>query len=355
MQRNPDNAPLLRKSKARRAELLLLLAIFVVHFSLSLAQQPLVIKLGTLAPRGSSYHQVLLQMGEKWRKAPGGVSLTVYPDGAMGGEAETVRRIRVGQIQAGMLTVVGLTEIDPAVGALQYMPMMFRSLDEVEYVRRKLQPELEKGMLDKGFVVLFWGDAGWVRFFSKQPVIRPADLKKTKIWVWSGDTYAMAIYKHEGYQPVSLETADILPGIQQGMITTIPTAPFIALAGQFFVMAPHMLELNWTPLVGGVVISKKAWSEIAPATREIMRNAADEAGQQMRSQSRDENTKAVEAMKKRGLIVHPVTPDIELEWRRAAQAAYPMIRGSLVPAKTFDQVERLLAEYRAHPQPPTGL
>ena len=108
------------------------------------------IKLATLAPKGTSFHQILQSMGEKWRQSPGGgVALTIYTDGTMGGEADMVRRMRAGQIQAGMLSVGGLAEIEDSVRALQNMPMMFRSLDEVDYVRQKLQPMLEKKFLDK--------------------------------------------------------------------------------------------------------------------------------------------------------------------------------------------------------------
>ena len=65
------------------------------------------VRLGTLAPRGSSYANHLLALGEQWRPAPGGgVLLTVYPDGTMGTEADMVRRMRFGQLQAGMLTAM---------------------------------------------------------------------------------------------------------------------------------------------------------------------------------------------------------------------------------------------------------
>src|SRR5574342_428424 len=124
---------------------------------------PVKVRLGTIAPRGSSYAKHLLAMGEQWRQAPGGgVLLTIYPDGTMGSEADMVRRMRLGQLQAGMLTAVGLAEIEPAVAGLQNLPMMFRSLEEVDYIGEKLQPTLERRLADKGFVVLFWGDTGWV-------------------------------------------------------------------------------------------------------------------------------------------------------------------------------------------------
>lgn len=306
---------------------------------------PVRVRLATLAPKGTSLHQALIAMGEKWRRS--GVELTIYTDGTMGGEADTVRRIRVGQLQAGMLTVVGLSEIEHTVSALEDLPMMFRSLEEVDYIREKLTADIERRFLEKGFVVLFWSDVGWVRFFSKEPMIHPSDLKRMKVFTWAGFPIQVDIMKAAGYQPVSLETNDILTGLQTGLISAVPTIPLVALAGQFYGPAPHMLEINWAPLVGGMVVAKKTWDSIPPAAQEALRKAGQEAGEQIKQKARAESDQSVEAMKKRGLTVHHSTPELDAEWRKAAEDAYPKIRGALVPAEMFDRVQRLLQEYRA--------
>src|SRR5919197_699406 len=140
--------------------------------ALSAAEKGVRINLGTLAPRGSSYHHSLQAMAEKWRRAPGGgVRLVIYPDGTQGSENDMVRLMRVGTLHAGLLTAVGLTEIETSVAGLQSLPMMFRNFDEFEYVNDQLRPRLEKRLAEKGFVVLFWVDAGWVRYFSKEPML----------------------------------------------------------------------------------------------------------------------------------------------------------------------------------------
>ncbi len=312
-----------------------------------LAQAPVRIKLGTLAPRGTSPHQILQEMGERWSKASAGrVVLTIYPDGVMGGEAETVKRMRVGQLQAALLSVTGLSEIDKSASALQTMPLAFRSLDEVSYVREKLRADLEKRFLDQGFVVLFWGDAGWVRFFSKEPAVHPADLKKMKLFTWAGNNDQVELMKELGFHPVPLETNDILTGLQTGLIDAVPSPPFIALAGQFYGPCTHMLELNYAPLVGGTVITKKAWEAIPAEIRPALLEAASEAGEQVTAKDRAESDEAVEAMKRRGLKVQPVSPQVAVEWRQLAEDAYPKIRGRLVPADMFDEVVSLLQEYR---------
>ena len=175
---------------------------------------------------------------------------------------------------------------------------------------------------------------------------KTGDVRKTKLFVWSGDNDQVDLMKALGYQPVPLETADILPGLQTGLITAVPVSAYYALAGQFDTVAKHMLDLKWVPVVGATVITRKVWDQMTPAAREQLKIAGDAAGFKVRERARQEDLDAIEAMKKRGLIVHPVTPELEADWRRMAEAAYPKLRGTMVPAEIFDQVRATVAEYR---------
>ncbi|MEW6157567.1 MAG: TRAP transporter substrate-binding protein DctP [Verrucomicrobiota bacterium] len=302
------------------------------------------INLGTLAPRASTYYNALKTMGDKWK--PLGVHLVIYPDGSQGGEAEMVRLMRLNSLQAGALTGVGLTDIEESVSGLLSIPMMYRNLEEFDGVASQIQPELEQKLLQKGFIVLFWSDAGWVRYFSKTPLLHPDDLKKMKTFVWAGNPAQVSIMKEGGFNPVSLETSQILPGLQTGLIDTVAVPPIFALAGQLDRRAPHMLELNWAPLIGALVMTKAAWDKIPADARAGIRQAAEEAGRIIKTDGRRESDRAVQAMKRRGLNVHAVTPDMEAEWRQAAEAVYPKIRGSLVPAEIFDRVVQTAKAYR---------
>ena len=99
------------------------------------------LRIGTLAPKNSLYHRQLMELGEVWRTAQGGnAKYLIYPDGSQGGEAEMVRRMRIGQLQGALLSAVGLQEIEPTISALQNMPLLFKSWEEVDYVREKKNP-----------------------------------------------------------------------------------------------------------------------------------------------------------------------------------------------------------------------
>ena len=67
----------------------------------------------------------------------------------------------------------------------------------------------------------------------------------------------------------------------------------------------------------------------------------------IRAQARKEVDEAVAAMKKRGLTVNTPSPEQMQAWRALAEKLYPRIRGKLVPAETFDEVQGYLKSYRA--------
>ena len=306
------------------------------------------LRIASLVPKNSLYHRQLMDVGEAWRGAQGGnAKYLVYTDGSQGGEAEMVRRMRIGQLQGALISVVGLSEIDPTISALQSIPLLFRSWEELDYVREKMRGSMEKKFLEKGFVVLGWGDAGWVRFFSKEPAFRPDDYKRMKFFVWGSEPEQQAIMKSLGYTPVPLETTDILPSIQTGMINVVPSTPYFALASQVFETAPNMLEINWSPIVGALVVTKKAWDDMSPAVQEATRAASEKASVQMRSKARQEVDEAVAAMKKRGLVVNRPSPEQMREWNDLVEKLYPRIRGTMVPADTFDEVMANVKAYRA--------
>jgi TRAP-type C4-dicarboxylate transport system substrate-binding protein len=306
------------------------------------------LKIGSLVPKNSLYHRQLMEVGDAWKKSQSGAArFNVFTDGSQGGEAEMVRRMRIGQLQAALLSVVGLREIEPSIAALQNLPLAFRSWDELDYVREKMRPSMEKKFLDKGYVVLAWGDAGWVRFFSKQAAFSPDDFKKMKFFAWGAEAEQQEIMKSLGYTPVPLEPTDILPSIQTGMINVVPSTPYFALATQIYNTAPNMLEINWAPIVGAFIVTKKTWDSMSPESQAALKMASDKAGVVIRAQARKEVDEAVDAMKKRGLQVNQPNAEQLKEWRALSEALYPRIRGKMVPAETFDEVFAHLKTYRA--------
>ena len=305
------------------------------------------LKLATLAPTGSGYHESLLRMAEAWKEASNGaISMTVYGDGKLGGEADTVGLLEIGSIQAAMLTGAGLMNIEPDVTALQSIPMLFHSQEELDHIMLTLQPKLEAKLENKGYVTLIWGDVGFVRFFSKVPVDELSDMRDLKTFVWAGSSDQVKVYQQAGYNTIPLETADIVSGLQTGLIDATPAPPIFALATQIDMAAPYMLDINWSPIVGALVIKKSVWQKIPEDIRAHMLKAARQAGDEIKRNSRQETLDAISAMQKRGLTITYLQPDKMEEWIGVVEASYPLFRGTIVPEDIFDEAMSVIQKWR---------
>lgn len=311
------------------------------------SQRPLRINVGTVAPEGSPWHEILQQMGQDWEEISGGkVILRIYPSGVLGDENDMLRKVRIGQLQAVALSSAGLERIERSVSCLQ-IPMLIDTYEELDYVWDRIAPTLEARLEQKGFVVLNWGDVGWVYFFTKEPAKTPNDIRKLKLFTSAGDPEAEKLYKELGFRPVPLAVTDLLPALQTGLIEAFDVPPLFALLDQSFALAKNMIDLKWAPLVGATVVSKRIWERIPEQLRPQLLQAARAAGQQRRSEIRKLGEDAIVEMQKRGLNVIHLDATALAEWRAEAEAAYPKLRGGLVPAGLFDEVVRLRNEYRS--------
>jgi len=309
--------------------------------------QTIVVRLGTLAPRNSRWHQLILDMGDKWKKASGGrVELKVYPGGEQGDEPEMVQKMRIGALQGVAISGAGLSGIDGSDAALQ-IPMMYESWDELDYVRDRIGPQLENGLATRGYIVLNWGDTGWVHLFSKRPAATPGDFQRMKLCVLQGDTADFELFKRNGFQPVSLATTDILTGLQTGLIDAFEAPPMVALASQWFGGARNMLDVKFAPLSGATLVSKQTWDQIPAGVRPQLLSIAHDSGAEIRQEVRRLEDNSIGMMQTLGLNVVHADANASNQWRALIEGKlWPALRGGAMPAPLFNQVKSLCQQYR---------
>ena len=165
--------------------ILFTLLVILLLFDISSAQKRVKVKMATLAPKGSSWYEILAKMGRDWEKATNGkVKIQIYPDGVAGDEDAMIRKMRIGQFQAAALTFNGISFIDPSVNGLS-IPMLYDNYEQLDMVMDLIEDEIKKRLEANGFILLAWADVGWARFFSTELVITPEDLKNMKLFTWA--------------------------------------------------------------------------------------------------------------------------------------------------------------------------
>ena len=328
-----------------RALLVLTLGLFLAPAAFA---QTITIKLATLAPEGTTWYNGLRQMGDSWSEISGGkVKLKIYAGGVAGNEGTQVRKMRIGQLHAAGLSNLGLLDIDPAPQVIN-TPMLIQSYDELDCVMEAITPALEQRLLDKGFVVLSWSDAGWSYYFNREPVSTPADAARYKTWAWEGDPAAVIGFRKMGLNPVVVQSVEVIPSLQSGLIDGFFSTPLATLSLQWFALAPNMLEVPWAPLTGATVMTKDAWDAIPAEYHEPFMAAAREVGLSLKDEIRRQDGAAIKVMEKYGLTVVPADDALIQEWTSKAVDLYPYFREEIVPAEVFDLTQETVEACRAH-------
>jgi TRAP-type C4-dicarboxylate transport system substrate-binding protein len=315
-----------------RARLLASILLAVVWLAAPAAQSA-AIKLATVVPDGSVWDKALKQMATDWSQATSGrVGVTIFSGGSQGDEPTVLRKMRLGSLQGASLTVVGLGTIDWSFNVFN-LPFFFESYDELNAVLDKLTPLLKQRAEAKGFVLVHWGNGGWLQVFSKKPIQSVADLKAMKLYTSGGDDKMTQLYKANGYQPRAMAMTDILTGLTTGMIDALPTPPLAAMAFQWYKQTPFMLDIGLTPIVGATVINKKTWDAISAADRAKLAEIGSAVDAKLRADVPKQDSLAVMLMSNQGL---KVTKASGPEWTAQGEILAKAMRGQMVPPDVFD-------------------
>lgn len=319
-------------------------------WALSLGAAPAAqrIKLGSLAPEGSPWHEALKQMAADWREASGGeIQLKIYPGGIVGDESDMLRKMRFGQLNAAGLTVNGMVQISKDLAVTQ-LPLVFRSEDELQYVLEKMKPTFEQAMEKKGFKVLIWTMAGWAYMFSREPVMFPADLRRQKLQVLGSNPHEHQALKQMEFQIVPLSVPETMTALQSGMVDAVTATPVSAAALQWFGLARNMCSIRWGPMLGGVVIAEKTWKRIPADVQAKIMTSARKIEESLQEETAKLDGEAIEIMKKHGLVIHQVPPEAEAEWRAIVEKARNEIYvGRSIDRAVYEQVTKHLDDFRS--------
>ncbi len=337
--------------KPRLAPLVLFALLTGFGPSPAVAQGRIVIKIGTIAPEGSTWHDVLLKIRQDWRRISSDrVELRVYAGGVLGDEFEMVRKVQRRSLDGLAVSGVGLARIDEGIDCLHY-PLFFDSYEELDYVRDAIAPELEKRMEARKFKVLNWSDAGWVYFFTRELARTPDQVKRMKLWISAGDPDTEKLFKDLDFQVVPLPATDMLTSLQTGLIDAFDVPPLFALLDRSYQQANHMIDLKWAPVVAATVISTRTWERIPKDLQPKLLEVSRTAGEELRAEIRRAHEDAVVEMKSRGLVVVELNEQERAAWRAEVDAALPLMREILGPPELCEATQRFRDEYRRANEP----
>ncbi|WP_428624816.1 TRAP transporter substrate-binding protein DctP [Sedimenticola sp.] len=305
------------------------------------------LKIATLAPDGTSWMKMLRSGAEEVeQRTEGRVKLRFYPGGVMGNDNSVLRKIHIGQLHGGAITAGGLAAIYPDI-QLYSLPFLFRSFDEVDYVRKQMDPILIHGLEQAGFISYGISEGGFAYLMSQLPLARVEELQQRKIWSPEGDQISLSAFRSIGVSPVPLPLTDVLTGLQTGLIDTVGSSPVGAIALQWHTRIKHVADIPLIYLYGTLVIHEKALKKIAPGDRAILKAVMEAHFQQINAKNRQDNLGARAALQQQGIQFYQPMDGERASWQQLIDKVEANLKqeNRLDPA-LVQQLQQLLDSYR---------
>ena len=287
----------------------------------ALPVQAATIKIATVSPDGSVWMKNLrAAAAEVSERTAGRVKFKFYPGGVMGDDKAVLRKIRVGQLHGAVLTSGGLIPVDPNV-QLYSLPLALRSPEEAAAVRAQFDERLIAGLDAKGFVSFGFAEVGFAYAMGQVPLSSVASVRTQKVWVPDNDPGAVRLLGGFDISGIPLSIADVLTGLQTGLINAIASPPVGTIALQWHTQVEYGMDLPLMYVYGSLVVSKRQFRKIDDADAAVVREVFRRVVAEVDRGAREDHIKAKAALGTQGVNWVQVSDEETDEWQSLARSS----------------------------------
>lgn len=306
------------------------------------------LKIATVSPEGSYWMKRMREGAEEIdQRTAGRVKLRFYGGGVMGNDKKVLRKMRVGQLHGATFTSGGLAEREPDQ-QVYGLPLLFANQQEVDYVRERMDAELQRRLDAAGLVSFGFAGAGFAKLMSNTPINDLDDLRGQKVWVPEGDTVTPAALKALGLAPVTLPITDVLTGLQTGLIDIIGSSAVAAVVLQWHTKVRYVSDLPITYIYATLAIDKGAFERIDAPDRAVVREVMEGIYAEFDRVNRLDEIEATKALLAAGIESVAIDQSVVPAWRdQVMTASRAHARNSDdLDAALLGQLEQHLADFR---------
>ena len=273
--------------------------LFLVSSEYTFAQ--IQIKIATLAPQNSEWAEKF-QKGsiEIQERTENRVKLKFYWGGAQGNAKKILQKIKIRQLHGGTFSPTDFQEVYPDLN-IYGLPFLFKDFDEVDYVRDRVDNQLEQGFKNLGFNTYGFAGGGFAYILSNEPIREYEDLKNKKIWLPQGDLISYEAMRSLNLLPVPLPMTDVLTGLQTGLIDIVAIPPVVALALQWHTKISYITRVPVLYAMGFLAIDSKIINRINTDDQKVLNEVINRIYSEVDSNSQQDSENAYEALSKIGI------------------------------------------------------
>jgi tripartite ATP-independent transporter DctP family solute receptor len=266
-------------------------------------------------------------MGQLLAERSGGkLGVKVFPNGALGGERDTVEQLKIGGLDMMRINVAPLNNVVPET-IVPALPFIFRSEDHMHAVLDgPVGEQILAAMEAQGMVGLAFYDSGARSLYTaSKPVRSLADVKGLKIRVQQSDLF-VAMVEAMGANPTPMPYGEVYTALKTGIVDAAENNFPSYESSRHFEAAPNyvLTEHSMAPEV--LVFSKAIWDRLKDEDKALIRQAAKDSVPHMRKLWDEREAKARQVVEAGGAKITPLAN--RQEFVDAMQPVYAKFAGT---------------------------
>ena len=309
------------------------------------------IKIATLAPQNSEWAEKF-QKGsiEIQERTENRVKLKFYWGGAQGNAKKILQKIKIRQLHGGTFSPTDFQEVYPDLN-IYGLPFLFKDFDEVDYVRDRVDDQLEQGFKNLGFNTYGFAGGGFAYILSNEPIREYEDLKNKKIWLPQGDLISYEAMRSLNLLPVPLPMTDVLTGLQTGLIDIVAIPPVVALALQWHTKISYITRVPVLYAMGFLAIDSKIINRINTHDQKVLNEVINRIYSEVDSDSQQDSENAYEALSKIGIQeIHFDGDEYQKLTDLLEEPTKKMANDGFYSLELFNEIKMYIDDFRKSPE-----
>lgn len=219
-------------------------------------------------------------------RSKGRIEVKLFPRNQLGTIASQIEGVQLGTVESFVSPGDFFAGVDPRFGVFS-VPMLFKSMEQAEKVL--LDPDINKEILslgaDKNLQVVSVFTFAFAHYFGRQPIRSLNDFKGKKFRV-NATAAERAKMRQLGGTAVPMDLAEVVPGLQQGVLDGTQSATAVYVNFKFNEISKTLTESNDTMVISVGAVSRAFLNKLPPDLRQIVLEEGKNVQPKMMAQSR---------------------------------------------------------------------
>jgi tripartite ATP-independent transporter DctP family solute receptor len=279
------------------------------------------------------------------QKSGGKLKLQAFWGGALGGDLQATQALRSGTQEMVITSTSPLVGILPDLGVFD-LPFLFANEKEADGI---LDGAFGKHISDKmpgvGLVNLSYWENGFRNLTnSKKPVEKVEDFSGLKVRVMQNNIF-LDTFRTVGANATPMAFQEVFAALETKAIDAQEN-PFVTIESSKMFEVQRYLSVTrhaYTPFM--VLYSKTLFDRLSGDEQKALTACAAEGQAEQRKVSRDLSSKALENLKKQGMIVNEISADQQKRLREAVKPVYDRA-ATTIGKETVDRMQAELTKIR---------